>query len=227
MLFRRQVREYTVISKIGGGRYGVCYLAQDQTGRDVVLKRFRPRMLRKNLRNNYHEAVILSNLQHGAIPELLGVVNNRQGYFFILEYKPGDSLERQLFQQDRKFLDADIFRIGSQILDILLYLHHHGVVHRDISIANVLDDGKQVSLIDFGLARYMDGGRIDPALDYSCFGNLLLYLLYSTYHGKEKGAWYRVLPLSQDKKYYLMRLMGLAPRFKSTEEVRAQFDSAF
>ena len=94
---KKRIGDYTVTSCIGKGRYGVCFLAHDPDGKQVVLKRFRPRMWRKNKNANHYEAVILSGLNHPAVPELLGVINNRHGYYFVLEYKEGITLERWLF----------------------------------------------------------------------------------------------------------------------------------
>lgn len=225
--FCRNVGEYRIEKKLGGGRYGVCYLARDRRGRLAVLKRFRPGMFRKNREKNHHEAVILSGLDHPAVPALLGVLNLRAGYFFVLEYMPGLSLQKWLFRRKKVFSPKEIFRIGSQLGEILVYLHSRNVVHRDISIANVLDDGKRVSLIDFGLARYADGGRIDKGMDYCCFGDLLLYLLYSGYRGEGKGPWHQELPLSPGQRQYLMRLMGLAEPFASTQEVYGGFLKEF
>lgn len=227
MIFFRHAGIYTIESKLGGGRYGVCYLARDPEGRRVVLKRFRPKMFRENSGENHHEAVILSGLAHPAVPEFLGVLNLRQGYFFILEYKPGSTLRSLLFRQRTEFTDEQIFRIGAQLLDVLIYLHSRSVVHGDLSISNVVDDGRQVSLLDFGLARYMDGGDISADLDYSCFGNVLLYLLYSRYHEQKFGAWYEELDLSDQKKEFLKRLLGLAEAFPDTESVKQEFFNCF
>lgn len=41
MIVRRRIGDYNVLSRLGGGRYGVCYLALDKEGGRVVLKRFR------------------------------------------------------------------------------------------------------------------------------------------------------------------------------------------
>ena len=114
-----KIGEYTVASRIGSGRYGVCFLAHGPTGKTVVLKRFRPRMLRKNRQQNHYEAVILSGLSHPAVPELLGVINCRQGYYYVLEYKEGASLEEWLFKRRKVFSPEEIYRIGSQLFDIL------------------------------------------------------------------------------------------------------------
>ena len=169
------------------------------------------------------DAVILSGLSHPSIPEFLGVANSRRGYFFVLEYMPGDSLKTLLFQKHRVFSSQDIFQIGAQLLDILLYIHSRSVIHGDISISNVLYDGLQVSLIDFGLASYIGQEEFGKDLDYACFGNLLLYLLYSGYHGPKKGAWYEELPLSQGQKDFLKSLLGLKEKFSDTETVKKEF----
>ena len=119
----KKVGDYTVASCIGKGRYGVCFLAFDPDGNKVILKRFRPRMWRKNRHANHYEAVILSGLEHPAVPELLGVINNQKGYYFVLEYKDGFTLEQWLFEKKKVFTAEEIYRIGSQIFEVLEYLH--------------------------------------------------------------------------------------------------------
>ena len=222
-----KVGEYTLLSQLGRGRYGACFLAQDSNGRKVVLKRFYPRRWKKNQGKNHFEAVILSQLQHPQIPQLLGVINGKEGYFFVLSYQPGITLEKLLFQQHKEFSPTEIDRIGGQLIDLILFLHQRNVVHRDISIANVLDDGEQISLIDFGLARFADNDRMRFDLDYSCLGNLLLFLLYSNYHGKNRGPWYEELPLKPEQQEYLMKLMGLKEPFQNIQEISEQFHRCF
>lgn len=223
----KKIGNYTAASCLGKGRYGVCFLAADPEGRPVVLKRFRPRMFRKNKEANHYEAVILSGLKHPAIPELLGVVNNRQGYYYVLEYKEGFTLEQWLFTKKKVFNSEEIYRIGSQLFEVLEYLHGRNVVHGDISAANVTDDGKRISLLDFGLARYADGRNIRFSLDYARAANLLLYLLYSGYEGKGDHPWHEELPLSGEQKEFLKKLLEPEEKFKDTGEVRRAFIKLF
>ena len=222
-----KIGEYTVASRIGSGRYGVCFLAHGPTGKTVVLKRFRPRMLRKNQQQNHYEAVILSGLSHPAVPELLGVINCRQGYYYVLEYKEGASLEEWLFKRRKVFSPEEIYRIGSQLFDILKYLHGRNVVHGDVSAANLLYDGEKLSLLDFGLARYADGRNIRFSIDYARTANVLIYLLYSGYSGKGDRPWHEELPLSEGQKDFLKRLLGLKNKFTDTETVRKEFIRSF
>lgn len=210
MMFRKQERkigDYTVASRIGGGRYGVCFLARDPQGKKVALKRFRRRMWKKNRANNHHEAVVLSGLCHPGVPELLGVINDQKGYYFVLGYKEGNTLEKWLFKEKKVFTAQEVYRIGIQLFEILEYVHSRNVVHGDISIANVVDDGEQVSLIDFGLARYAGGNRQIFRLDYARTVNVIIYLLYSGYTGNGRRPWHEELPLTPSQREFLRGLM--------------------
>lgn len=221
-------------SRIGGGRYGVCFLARDPRGRKVVLKRFRRRMWRKNRANNHHEAVILSGLCHPGVPELLGVVNERRSYCFVLEYMEGNTLDCWLFEKKKVFSEKEIFRIGAQLFDLLEYLHSRNVVHGDISIANIVDDGAKVSLIDFGLARYAVSVPEDFRLDHARAANVLIYLLYSGYSGKGDRPWHEELPLTEKQRKFLLGLMkpdetepGQKRSFCDAAEIKRQFQECF
>lgn len=223
----KKIGDYTVASCIGKGRYGVCFLALDPDGKKVILKKFRTRMWKKNKNANHYEAVILSGLEHPAVPELLGVINNRQGYYFVLEYKEGLTLEQWLFDRKKIFTSGEIYRIGSQMFEVLEYLHGRNVVHGDISVANVTDDGEKISLLDFGLARYADGENIRFSLDYARAANVILYLLYSGYEGKGRRPWHEELSLTGEQREFLKKLLEPEEQFRDTGTVRHEFEKIF
>ena len=223
----KKIGDYTVASCIGKGRYGVCFLALDPDGKKVILKKFRTRMWKKNKNANHYEAVILSGLEHPAVPELLGVINNRQGYYFVLGYKEGMTLEQWLFDRKKIFTSGEIYRIGSQMFEVLEYLHGRNVVHGDISVANVTDDGEKISLLDFGLARYADGENIRFSLDYARAANVILYLLYSGYEGKGRRPWHEELPLTGEQREFLKKLLEPEEQFRDTGTVRHEFEKIF
>ena len=223
----KKIGDYTVASCIGKGRYGVCFLALDPDGKKVILKKFRTLMWKKNKNANHYEAVILSGLEHPAVPELLGVINNRQGYYFVLEYKEGLTLEQWLFDRKKIFTSGEIYRIGSQMFEVLEYLHGRNVVHGDISVANVTDDGEKISLLDFGLARYADGENIRFSLDYARAANVILYLLYSGYEGKGRRPWHEELPLTGEQREFLKKLLEPEEQFRDTGTVRHEFEKIF
>ena len=87
-------------------------------------------------------------------------------------------------------------------------MENRSVVHGDISISNIVDDGQNIALLDFGLARYSGGGRTWQ-IDGACTADVILYLLYSDYHGRGDGVWYEELDISSAQKQCLKRLLML------------------
>ncbi len=223
-LFPTSIPGYTVLSRLGGGRYGVCYLAQRAGGTQVVLKRFRQKG--DPVADHGAEAVLLSQLCHPAIPALLGICHTAAHYCFVLEYMPGRSLEDLLFRVGHAFSDQQIFRVIDQLLSALTYLHRQGVVHGDLRISNLLYDGARLSLLDFGLSRPAFSAR-DLAYDFPFVGEVLLYLLYSRYTGPKQGTWMTQLSLSAAQRRFLCRLLGLAEPFPCAAQVHSAFWACF
>ena len=125
------------------------------------------------------------------------------------------------------FTFEEIYGIGSQIFDVLEYLHRRNVVHGDISVANITYDGEKIGLLDFGLARYADGQNIRFSLDYACAANVLLYLLYSGYEGKGTLPWSEELLLSDEQKEFLKELLDPEMVFENACEAKQRFHRCF
>lgn len=224
----RFIGGYRIIRRIGEGRYGVCFLAE-KDGEKVILKKVKPRISNRNQAKTLLESQILSELCHPGVPKLLGVVDVNGFYGLVLEQKYGDTIETLLFKQKRSFTHREIMMIGNQLISIIQYLHEKGIVHRDIRVPNVLMDGDRISLVDFGLARWMDHKCYTCDIDFSYFGDFLLYLLYSTYQTiKFKNRpWYEELPLALPQQVLLKRLLKLAEPYQNIEEIARDFQKAF
>lgn len=225
----RSYNGYHICRLMGQGRYGACFEAVAPNGREVVLKRFHNRMKKKNRGKNHFEPVILSTLSHPSVPSLLGIINAGKDYFFVLEKMPGDSIETMIFSKRHKFSQTEIYRIGLELIDIISYLHANNVVHRDIRPSNVLWDGSRVSLLDFGLARFLDEGRYHPSSDFSYLADFLLYLCYSSYSGKKarKKSWCEELDLRPGQTIFLKRLFGTEPPYETISQIRRDFQEFF
>lgn len=226
----KQYGKYNIIKFVGEGRYGMCFLAHSIDGTPTIIKCFKPNAFKKNKEKNAYEAVILSQLNHNSIPEILGVINEKDFYGFILEQKQGETIEAMLFKHKHSFNNIEIYNIGIQLIDIIKYLHCNGVVHRDIRCPNVLFDGNRVYLVDFGLARWSDNYKYPYDLDFSYLGDFLLYLFYSSFETKKKYKklpWHKELSLTSKQKLFFKKLLGLEMAYKNIDDIEADFIKEF
>lgn len=226
----RNFDRYTIEALIGEGKYGICYIAKSDIGQKVIIKKFKLRMLKKNGHKNVYEAVILSGLKDKRIPQFLGIINEKDFYGYVLEFKGGVTIEEMIFKYKHKFSSEEFFLIGIKLIRIIKYLHQNGIVHRDIRIPNVLIDNDEVYLIDFGLARWVDSNKYQYKLDFSFLGELLLYLLYSSFETKEKYKklpWYKELNLTSNQKLFFKKLLRLELEYESISDIEVEFITAF
>ncbi|KAJ1658331.1 Protein kinase of the Mitotic Exit Network [Dispira simplex] len=111
------------------------------------------------LNNGMVEINILKKLQHENIVRYLGFAQTNDSLYQILEYCENGSL-RSIYKKFGRFPEKLVGVYLQQILAGLRYLHHQGIIHRDIKGANILSTKTgQVKLADFGVStRDTDGG---------------------------------------------------------------------
>jgi serine/threonine-protein kinase len=197
------------------------------------------------------ETRMLSRLQHPAIPALYEHFDHRGFPCFTMSFAPGTSLERMLFVDERVFTPSESLAMLLRILDIVAYVHSQGVVHRDIRIGNVIIDGDDVHLIDFGLARELGAGQTmedrvetisddDPTekqlrralsftSDFYGLGHLLLFMLYSGYakEGIERGWEEELTNLHPQTRRLLRRMLQAEQPYTHIRDVIADATSAW
>lgn len=101
------------------------------------------------------ETQVMAPLHHQHVARFYGVSVDADAYclLIVLELLEGGNLTRRLEHQAAASTQ-DRLQVARQILDALVYLHDHKVIHRDLNPNNVLFDGKdRVCVADFGLAR--------------------------------------------------------------------------
>jgi len=213
------INGYCITKQLGEGRYGIAYLAQNSSKELVTIKQLKKSMIKDNKNKEIFEPLILkelSNLNCNYFPKYIDEFKykpNIKGY--ILEYIDGETFADILHKQNKIFSKTEIYEIALKLLDIVEILESKNIVHKDIRITNVIyTPYKEVKLIDFGLARYIDNKNYKKELDYWYIADFLIHLHYSNHENdkillKKKIPWYDELNLSSKERDVLMSLMGI------------------
>jgi serine/threonine protein kinase len=163
---------YQPRSLIARGGSSLVYLAEDRhLGRDVAVKLFTTGGPHQVGRFRAELSILASLSHHGIVPVLDAGIDESSPRdprpFLVLELVRGDSLKTLL--EKGELSQQRVGEIGFEVAEALEYVHARGVIHRDITPANVMlvDYGTTFSrprarLTDFGLA--LETGT-DPSAD--------------------------------------------------------------
>jgi serine/threonine protein kinase len=151
---------YEVSGVVGAGGMGVVLKAYDKSlDRTVAIKVLAPHLASSGAaRKRFaREAKAAAAVLHSNVVAIHGVSNGEPLPYLVMPYVRGQSLQKRIEQEGPLPL-GETLRIGSQIAAGLAAAHAQGLVHRDITPANVLlEDGvERVAITDFGLARAVD-----------------------------------------------------------------------
>jgi DNA-binding NarL/FixJ family response regulator len=148
---------YTIHATIGESEKAAVYVATSAAlGENVALK------ISKTLRDDAAGRQFLER-EYTAIvairdPSVVQIHDYgvHAGYeYLVMEYLPRGDLKARMQQA---LTEQEALRYVAQIAAALEVVHHAGLLHRDLKPPNVMlrEDG-DVALIDFGLARALDG----------------------------------------------------------------------
>jgi eukaryotic-like serine/threonine-protein kinase len=157
----RQLGQYRLRQRIGGGGMGEVYLAEHQLlKRPCALKLIRPdaAIEPKALARFEREVQLTATLSHPNTIEIFDYGRTEDGsYFYVMEYLPGLNLS-ELVKQHGPLPPARAVHILRQVCLALGEAHAAGLIHRDIKPSNIfaarrggMDD--VAKLLDFGLVR--------------------------------------------------------------------------
>ncbi|MCX4246689.1 protein kinase domain-containing protein [Paraliomyxa miuraensis] len=146
---------YEVLGIVGRGGMGVVLEAFDRTlNRRIALKVLLPELDTQRL---LREAQALAKLSHPNVVQVYeaGVVEDQA--FIAMELVEGQSLREWLREEPRPSW-RDCVEVFLQVGEGLAAAHAAGLVHRDFKPDNaIIDDHGRVRVLDFGLARQLDG----------------------------------------------------------------------
>ncbi|WP_256725885.1 serine/threonine-protein kinase [Streptomyces sp. IMTB 2501] len=157
----RRIDRYRLTARLGQGGMGTVYLGHSPGERLVAVKviqrelaadpAFRQRFAREisaaRKVGGFHTASVVDADAHGDPPWL------------VTEYIPGPSLHEVLSRHGAlPPKTVQILALG--IAEALQGIHQCGIVHRDLKPGNIVLSGTGPRVIDFGIARALDGTAI-------------------------------------------------------------------
>jgi serine/threonine-protein kinase len=218
------VGRYVLIGPVGYGGVSVVYQAIDtHRGSRTAVKLLSPAFAddeyaRERVRQ---EALITTRLRHPSVPQVFDfgdatLPDGRVVPYVAMELLSGAMLAGRLAGGALPWPEA--VRVAATIADVLAIAHRRGVVHRDLTPANIMMTGSGPKIIDFGeaitvaavsaiaaehpLPTRRVSSAADPADDVYALGVLLYQMLtgHSPY-----------LTASTESQLHAARLRHIAP----------------
>ncbi|KRF08096.1 serine/threonine protein kinase [Paenibacillus sp. Soil766] len=237
--------QYQIKRFLGMGSYGLTYLCLDKnTGQEVAVKQAKPSKGQLGHDLLHREMAIMRQLEHPSIPSCYGTFEESKRLYLVTEFIKGQTVEDLIFERGAQFAEKDALILIRRLLDIVLFIHEHGIVHLDIRIPNVIIDEERMSLIDFGLAaRLGESPRltidsdeelirrriVDVTSDLYAIGHFFLFMLYSTFESREEQeeasrGWEEELSISTHTKLIIRKLLQIDPPYANTQACIEELD---
>ena len=155
-------RKYTLIGRVGRGGMGDVWIARNEsTGADVAIKTLRAdrRTVEQAEERFRQEARVSAKLNHPNVARIYDLVEEEDGtLLLVMERLRGETLKEKIAAGP---LDSEkALELCLPIFEALAAAHSAGIVHRDVTPANILiaeEGGRMIpKLIDFGVAKALD-----------------------------------------------------------------------
>jgi HEAT repeat protein/tRNA A-37 threonylcarbamoyl transferase component Bud32 len=147
---------YEVLSILGHGGMGVVYKAQDRIlDEPVALKVLRPHLaLTHHLAIRFHSEIKLARkVRHRNVCAIHEYGEDGPHRYIAMEFVEGINL-RELVRERGPLPPQQACEVALQVLTGLEAVHDLGIVHCDLTAANIMRDTQGViRLMDFGLAK--------------------------------------------------------------------------
>ncbi|GIW06665.1 MAG: hypothetical protein KatS3mg060_1470 [Dehalococcoidia bacterium] len=177
---------YILETVIGRGGMGTVYRARHRLlGHTVAVKVIHPHLVHDpTARDRFlREATVAASLRHPNTVRVFDFGAETERVFLVMDYLHGEPLNTRLAAGRLPTVQA--MHILQQVASAVDYLHRQGYVHRDIKPANVIvDHALNATIVDFGIARALDGGLLTSG---DVISGTPFYLAPEVYQGERPG----------------------------------------
>ena len=155
------IKDYNVFEQLGQGGFAQVYRAQvKSSGKEVAIKMIDKKTMKASRMTQRveHEVKIHYQLKHPSILELYTFFEDKNYVYLVLELCHNGEMQQYLKGRPRPNLDEDETRhYLKQVIDGMVYLHSYGILHRDLTLSNLLlTKEMNVKIADFGLATKLN-----------------------------------------------------------------------
>ncbi|CAN9502143.1 unnamed protein product [Ophioblennius macclurei] len=154
-----RIEDFKVLTLLGKGSFACVYRAKSiKTGLEVAIKTIDKKAMHKAgmVQRVTNEVEIQCRLKHPSILELYNYFEDSNYVYLVLEMCHNGEMSRYLKERKMPFSEDEARHFMHQIVKGMLYLHTHGILHRDLTLSNLLlTSSMNIKIADFGLATQL------------------------------------------------------------------------
>ncbi len=163
---------YQIVGPLGAGGFSSVYQARDMRFpqatklcaiKEMLISVADPQIRKLTIKSFEREASMLAMLNHPAIPDVSDYFTEGNRSYLVLELIRGKDLQNWLEESKEPLDQETALSWALQLSDALAYLHSQKpqpIVFRDMKPSNaMLDQFKNIRLIDFGIAKLFETGN--------------------------------------------------------------------
>ena len=140
------IDNYILERCIGIGAFSEVFLSKmkDDSSKKFAAKKLERSKIEKSELMKYlkNEILILKKLNHPNIVKFESIKKTKKHFYIIMEFCNGGSLSKALEKYQQKygkpFSQEIVQHLMRQIIDAFRYIHSQNIIHRDISLDNIL-----------------------------------------------------------------------------------------
>ncbi|XP_068437229.1 serine/threonine-protein kinase PLK4 isoform X3 [Clinocottus analis] len=154
-----RIEDFKVLTLLGKGSFACVYRAKSlKTGLEVAIKTIDKKAMHKAgmVQRVINEVEIQCRLKHPSILELYNYFEDSNYVYLVLEMCHNGEMSRHLKERAMAFSEDEARHFMNQIVKGMIYLHTHGILHRDLTMSNLLlTNNITIKIADFGLATQL------------------------------------------------------------------------